>query len=111
MNSHTTDIVKKTLHLKMDGKAFKNGIYVHTVIDSLNELQYILDRSYLALTDKKNLTPKERTHFRLVAQSFEGGSFNSAIDIVVAVAPPVISLIAQIGPENIWEYTKRLLSS
>lgn len=106
MNRHSEEIVKKTLHLKMDGKAFQKGIYIHTVVDSLNELQFILDRSYLALTNRKNLTPKERTHYRLVAQSFEKGSFNSAIDIVMAITPAVLPLVLQIGPENIWEYTK-----
>lgn len=100
------EVVKKTLHLKMDGKAFQKGIYIHTVVDSLNELQFIIDRSYLALANKKNLTPKERSHYRLVAQSFEKGSFLSAIDIVMATAPVVIPVISQIGPENIWEYTK-----
>jgi len=100
------EVTKKTLHLKMDGKAFQKGIYIHTVVDSLNELQFILDRSYLALADRKNLTPKERTRYRLVAQSFEKGSFVSAIDIVLATAPVVLPLISQIGPENIWEYTK-----
>lgn len=100
------EVVKKTLHLKMDGKAFQKGIYIHTVVDSLNELQFILDRSYLVLANKKNLTPKERTHYRLVAQSFEKGSFISAIDIIIATAPIVIPIISQIGPENIWEYTK-----
>lgn len=105
-STKSEETMKKTLHLKMDGKAFQKGIYIHTVVDSLNELQFILDRSYLALVDKKNLTPKERTRYRLVAQSFEKGSFISAIDIVMATAPVVVPLISQIGPENIWEYTK-----
>ena len=95
-----------TLHLKLDGQAFRDGVYLHTLTNSLNELQSIIDRSYLALVNKKILTPKERLNYRLVAQDFKKGSFLSAIDIVIASTSLVSPLILQVGPEKIWEYTK-----
>jgi len=95
------------LHLKLDGRAFRDGIYLHTLIDALDELQYIIDRSYLALVNKKILTPKERLNYRLVAQDFKEGSFLSTIAIVIASTPSFVSpLISNVGPEKIWEYTK-----
>ena len=92
---------KKELILKLRGKAFDDGIYIHTFIETLKEFQYILDRSYLTLSHRTKMTVDERKRYHLKAQEFKQGCLVSKIDIVAAA-----SLVSSIGPDVIWEHTK-----
>ena len=88
------DMRHTSIYFKLTGRAFReNGAYVHTTTKALQALQYIFDRSYLALAGRKKIT---RSQFYLLAREFRQGSFISYIDIV-AVSQSVLSL---------WEFTR-----
>lgn len=93
----------KTLYFKMDGKAFSDGLELFTTVSTLKEFQYVLDRSYLALSEGKNIRKSDRARYKLVAKNLEQGSLSSVVDIVIDTALP---LIAHFGAANIWEYAK-----
>lgn len=93
-----------TLYFRMDGKALSNGLELFTTVNALKEFQYLIDRSYLALSDGKNIRKSDREKYRLVAKSLDEGSLSSIVKIVLDAALP---LIAHFGAVNIWEYTKQ----
>src|SRR5258706_9734749 len=94
---------RTTLYFKIDGKTLRDGLELFTTVNALKEFQYVLDRSYLALSDGKNIRKSDRSRYKLVAQSFDEGSFSSVVDIVLETAVP---LIVHFGAANVWEYAK-----
>ncbi|MEO7838052.1 MAG: hypothetical protein ABIU06_01745 [Anaerolineales bacterium] len=104
MNSNENSEKQMTLYFKMDGKALSNGLELFTTVNALKELQYVLDRSYLALSDGKNIRKTDREKYRLVAKSLDEGSLSSIVRIILDSALP---LVAHFGAPTIWELTKQ----
>jgi hypothetical protein len=104
MNSIENTNKQMTLYFKMDGKALSNGLELFATVNALKELQYVIDRSYLALSDGKSIRKSDREKYRLVAKNLDEGSLSSIIKIILDSALP---LMAHFGAPTIWDLTKQ----
>jgi hypothetical protein len=102
--------MKEEITFVMDGPAFDEGFPLHTVLTGLNELQAIIDKTFLVLSGRQRVTTSDRDSYKIVAQSFKKGSFCADLEIYVAAIQAVLPWAVQIDPKNILGYTKDTLS-
>ncbi len=96
-----------SIHFKMDGPAFNEGMPVHLLTSSMSELQGLLDKTYLGLTQRKRLSREERSRFYLVSKNITHGSAETDIGIVLTGVQTAFPFFSHLGPSGVWEYTKQ----
>lgn len=94
------------LEFKMEGPVFDNGLPLPLTIKSLENLQGILDRSYLVLAHKQRMSAQERSFFYLQSQGIQHGSLLTTLGLVFTAAQPVLPIISNLGPTGVWEHAK-----
>lgn len=94
------------LQFKLDGPAFDEGVPLHSAVMALSNFQAIVDKTYLVLTNGKRLSHSDRELFHLRALEFRRGSFLTNFEIAMAAVQLTLPFVTELGPQNIWEYTK-----
>lgn len=95
------------LQLDIRGPAFKAGIPVPLLVESLGNVQGLLDKAYLGLIGKRRLTKQERSRFFLQTGGVSHDSLHSSLDIIYAGTQLALPLVGFLGPSGIWEYAKQ----
>lgn len=91
---------------KLEGPIFQDGVPIHIAIKAWDNLQSIIDKTYLVASESHRLGAKDREKYYLMASTFEHSSFLTNFEIVLAGAQLVLPFVGSLGPQNIWEYTK-----
>lgn len=95
-----------TVQFEMHGPVFENGLPIPLTIKSLESVQGIVDRSFLVLSNKKKLSSSDRSQFFLRSRDIQHSSLRADLELVFALAQPVLPFISNLGPTGVWEYTK-----
>ena len=103
-------IAPMSIHFKMDGPAFNDGMPVHLLTSSMSDLQSLLDKTYLGLTQRKRLSREERARFYLVSKNINHGSAETDIGIVLTGVQTAFPFFSHLGPSGVWEYAKQTFS-
>ena len=90
----------------MTGPIFEEGIPLHIATRALEDVQSIVDKSYLVAINRTRLQQEDRSSFYLRANRIEYGSLNSLIEIVVEHSQIALPILPTLDPELIWTYTK-----
>ncbi|HUT28279.1 MAG TPA: hypothetical protein VMX13_00695 [Sedimentisphaerales bacterium] len=99
-------MMNEKIYFKMEGPAFLDNMPLHTVLAGLSELQNIVDRTYLVLSERQRISSGDRESYRLVAHGFGRGSFWSEIEIFCVVTQLMLPFVSQLTPKTLWEFTK-----
>ncbi len=91
---------------KLEGPIFHDGIPIHIAIKAWDNFQAIIDKTYLVSTESNRIGAKEREKYYLKANSFEHSSFLTNFEIFLAGTQLALPLLGELGPQNLWEYTK-----
>jgi hypothetical protein len=94
------------LQFKIDGPALKEGVPIHLAVSALDNFQSIIDKTYLVATDSRKISPKEREKYFLKATEFKEGSLLTVFEIALIGVQLGLPLVSDLGPQNLWEYTK-----
>ncbi len=92
---------------KMEGPAFDDGIPIHLLVPALGDLQAILDKTYLGLSQRRRFSKVDRLVFQLKTDGILKGSVESDIGIVLTTAQTLMPFYSQLGPKGIWDFTKQ----
>lgn len=101
-----TEYTTERIYFVMEGPAFEKNMPIHIVLAGLSELQNIIDRAYLVLSDRERISVRDREVFRLVAREFKRESFWSEIDICCVIGQMLLPFAQQITPKMVWDCTK-----
>ncbi|OIQ84474.1 hypothetical protein GALL_336970 [mine drainage metagenome] len=96
-----------SVHFKMDGPAFTDGIPLHLLTSSLSDLQSILDKTYLGLTQRKRLSRDDRSHYYLLSKDIKHGSAETDLGVVLTGIQTAFPFFSALGPTGLWEYAKQ----
>ncbi len=91
---------------EMKGPAFESELPLHLMINSLDALQSIIDKSYLISQGRERITHEDRRSFYLRSHRIRQGSLISDLEIVVNLVAPVLPIITALSPDIVWEQTK-----
>jgi hypothetical protein len=95
------------IQFEMTGPIFEEGLPIPLTIKSLESVQGIIDRSYLVLSGKKKISASDRGQFYLRSKDIKHSSLHSDLELVFAIAQPVLPFITDLGPKGVWEYAKQ----
>jgi len=96
-----------SIHFKMDGPSFAEGIPLHLLTDSLSDVQSLLDKSYLGLTQRKRLSRDDRSRYYLLSKDIKHGSAETDFGLVLTGIQTAFPFFSALGPSGLWEYTKQ----
>jgi hypothetical protein len=96
-----------SVHFKMDGPAFSDGIPLHLLTDSLADLQSLLDKTYLGLTQRKRLSRDDRLRYYLLSKDITHGSAETDLGVVLTGVQTTFPFFSALGPTGLWEYAKQ----
>jgi hypothetical protein len=96
-----------SIHLKVDGPVFAEGIPLHLLTGTLFEFQAILDKTYLGLSGKRRLTKEDRSHFYVLSPGIKHSSIEADLGLVLTGVQTAFPFFSSLGPKGIWEYTKQ----
>jgi len=96
-----------SIHIKIDGPAFEDGIPIHLLTSNLTEFQSLLDKAYLGLTQRKRLSRDDRSRYYLLSKDIKHGSAETDIGIVITGIQTAFPFFSALGPTGIWEYAKQ----
>ena len=96
-----------SVHFKMDGPAFVNGIPLHLLTGGLTDFQSLLDKTYLGLTDRKRLSRDDRQRYYLLSKGITHGSAETDLGIVLTGIQTAFPFFSALGPTGLWEYAKQ----
>ncbi|MEW6165446.1 MAG: fructose 1,6-bisphosphatase [Pseudomonadota bacterium] len=96
-----------SVHFKMDGPGFKEGIPLHLLTSGLSDLQSLLDKTYLGLTQRKRLSRDDRSRYYLLSKDITHGSAETDIGIVLTGIQTAFPFFSALGPTGLWEYAKQ----
>ena len=94
------------LQFKIDGPVLKGGVPIHIAVAALDNFQSIVDKTYLVSSGAKKITAKDRERYFLKATKFQEGSLLTVFEITLQGVQLGLPLVSQLGPQNIWDYTK-----
>jgi len=94
------------LEFKIDGPKFKDGVPIHIAVQALDKFQSIVDKTYLVSSGSKKMMVKDREKYYLKATEFREGSLLTIFEIALQGVQLGLPLASQLGPQNIWDYTK-----
>lgn len=92
---------------KMEGPIFDNGIPLPLALASLQEVQAIFDKTYLALSGGRKISKKDREQFYLKTFNVKHGSLESDLHIIYEVAQYTLPAIAAYSPHDVWDLTQQ----
>jgi len=95
-----------SVHFKMDGPAFTDGIPLHILTSGLSDFQALLDKTYLGLTQRKRLSRDERARYYILSQNIRHGSVETDLGIILTGIQTAFPFFSELGPTGIWEYVK-----
>lgn len=94
--------------LKIGGPTDEGGIPLHQVLNSMENFQTVLDKTYLAASGKQKVTRKDRDEvYYLNVKEFNRGSIEVCFEIFLQEMQPEKSILPGFGPENLWQYAKQ----
>jgi hypothetical protein len=94
--------------LKIEGPTSEEGIPLHQVLNSLENFQTILDKTYLVASGKQKVTRKDRDEvYYLNVKEFSKGSLELCFEIFLEGMQLARSMLSGFGPENLWQFTKQ----
>lgn len=96
-----------SVHFKMDGPAFVDGIPLHILTSGLSDFQALLDKTYLGLTQRKRLTRDDRARYYILSQNIRHGSAETDLGIILTGIQTAFPFFSELGPTGIWEYVKQ----
>jgi hypothetical protein len=99
-----------SVHFKMDGPAFVDGIPLHILTSGLSDFQALLDKTYLGLTQRKRLTRDDRARYYILSQNIRHGSAETDLGIILTGIQTAFPFFSALGPAGIWEYVKQTYS-
>ena len=94
------------LEFKIDGPILEGGVPIHIAVHALGNFQSIVDKTYLVSSGAKKMTTKDREKYYLKATEFRKGSLLTIFEIALQGVQLGLPLASQLGPQNIWDYTK-----
>lgn len=97
------------LELKISGNAFNKdeGYNLYLLSKSLDNLNSLLEKSYLTILDKKRMTVRDRKIMKVSALDIRPGSFVADITIsLFHTIPALLPIATSQTPESIWNLTK-----
>ncbi len=94
------------LEFKIDGPILKDGVPIHIAVQALDNFQSVIDKTYLVSSGSKKMTAKDRERYFLKATEFKEGSLLTVFEIALQGVQLGLPLVGQLGPQNIWDYTK-----
>jgi len=96
-----------SVHFKMDGPAFVDGIPLHLLTVGLTDFQSLLDKTYLGLTQRKRLSRDDRQRYYLLSKGITHGSAETDLGIVLTGIQTAFPFFSALGPTGLWEYAKQ----
>lgn len=96
-----------TVQFEMHGPIFENGLPIPLTIKTLESVQGIVDRSFLVLANKIKLSSADRAQFFLRSRDIHHSSLRTDLELIFAIAQPILPFISNLGPTGVWEYTKQ----
>ena len=102
--------MSETIHFKMEGPILEENIPLDIALVALNNLQSILDKSYLALSEAQRITKKSRGEFKITFTEIRKGSIDADLDLIVAavvVAQQTMPFLTAINAKTIWDLTRQ----
>lgn len=96
------------IQFKIEGPAFKNGLPLLEITTALQELHYILDKSYLAKTGLFKMSQKERETFTIIATEIRQGSFIADLQLFLFLSGSFLPTIYGYKAEDLWEISKNV---
>lgn len=96
--------------LKIEGPAFREGMPLHLVTDSLAAIQGIVDKSYLVPQGRERISHEDRKYFYIRSYNIGRGSLTADIELIVNVTGSLLPIISAISTNVIWDYTKTTFS-
>lgn len=96
-----------SVHFKMDGPAFVDGIPLHLLTVGLADFQSLLDKTYLGLTQRKRLSRDDRLRYYLLSKGITHGSAETDLGIVLTGIQTAFPFFSALGPTGLWEYAKQ----
>lgn len=96
-----------SIHFKMDGPSFADGIPLHLLTNSLSDVQSLLDKAYLGLTQRKRLSRDDRSRYYLLSNDIKHGSAETDFGVVLTGIQTAFPFFSALGPSGLWEYTKQ----
>lgn len=113
--------MSESIHFKMEGPILEESIPLDIALIALNNLQSILDKSYLALSESRRVTKKSRGEFKITFTEIRKGSIEADLDLIIAavvVAQQTMPFLTALNAKTIWgltcqafEYLKFVLES
>jgi hypothetical protein len=95
-----------SLELAVEGPVFTPGLPIPLTVRTLDNVQALLDRSYLVLAHKQRMSSRDRSLFFLRSQDIKHGSLLTTLGMVFAAAQPVLPVVSDLGPSGVWQYAK-----
>ncbi|MCX7155566.1 MAG: hypothetical protein NTW45_03875 [Rhodocyclales bacterium] len=96
-----------SVHFKMDGPGFIEGIPLHLLTSGLSDFQSLLDKTYLGLTQRKRLSRDDRSRYYLLSKDITHGSAETDLGIVLTGIQTAFPFFSALGPTGLWEYAKQ----
>ena len=93
------------LQFKIDGPILKEGVPLYIALNTLDNFQSIVDKSYLVSTNSKRISSKDRERYFIKVKEFRQNTLTTFFDIVIQGVQLTLPLFAALGPQNIWDYT------
>jgi hypothetical protein len=95
------------LRLDVEGPVFEAGIPIPLLVESLSNVQGLLDKSYLGLIGRRRLSKEERHRFFLRTPGVSHASLHADLGVVYTGAQLALPLVGFLGPSGVWEYAKQ----
>jgi hypothetical protein len=96
-----------SVHFKIDGPGFEEGIPLHLLTSGLSDFQSLLDKTYLGLTQRKRLSRDDRSRYYLLSKDITHGSAETDLGIVLTGIQTAFPFFSALGPTGLWEYAKQ----
>lgn len=96
-----------SVHFKIDGPGFAEGIPLHLLTDSLSDFQSLMDKTYLGLTQRKRLSRDDRSRYYLLSKDITHGSAETDLGVILTGIQTAFPFFSALGPTGLWEYAKQ----
>lgn len=100
--------MSESIHFKMEGPVLGENIPLDIALIGLNNLQSILDKSYLALSGNQRISQKSRDEFKITFTEIRKGSIDVDLLVNAAIAAQqTMSFMTVLSPKAIWSLTQQ----
>jgi hypothetical protein len=101
--------MSESVHFEMKGPILKKSIPLDIALTGLNNLQSILNKSYLAISENKRISKSTREEFKITFTEINHSSVNVDLDFVmpaIVAAQHMMPFAIALSPTEIWNLTK-----